>query len=338
MKKKVLKGFTLIELIVVMAIFSILMAGALALLDPVSKINKSASDFEKTSAYVDNVQDYLQNSLKYAEDVWVYQGDYDNAALIAEVNKFKEKYYKGTVNTNDGSSSVYTKGKIRIMTILNNDMTKTEIDGSVYVDKDSDGNPLCKGQILLSEAEYKSDILDDDYNTSATPVSSISTPEIQLNPDFFNKEFSFEYVLGASKLKNTGNDTARLQNTIAGTPEYTARATMNHQNFAIGIVTYDNEEYAKLSSPQTGEYPFTCQYSVATIPLMNVISNKGDAKNYFVYEKKSEEVKDAYGNPVLDFEGNPVMKEYPNKSKVVEQPSSSSAWNLQLSSNPTGGC
>ncbi|MDD6345608.1 MAG: type II secretion system protein [Oscillospiraceae bacterium] len=34
MKNKILKGFTLVELIVVIAIFSILMTGALALVDP----------------------------------------------------------------------------------------------------------------------------------------------------------------------------------------------------------------------------------------------------------------------------------------------------------------
>ena len=36
MKQKQLKGFTLVELVVVMAIFSMIMFGALQLMDPVS--------------------------------------------------------------------------------------------------------------------------------------------------------------------------------------------------------------------------------------------------------------------------------------------------------------
>lgn len=38
MKQKQLKGFTLVELVVVMAIFSMIMFGAMQLMDPVSKI------------------------------------------------------------------------------------------------------------------------------------------------------------------------------------------------------------------------------------------------------------------------------------------------------------
>ena len=43
MKQKQLKGFTLVELVVVMAIFSMIMFGAMQLMDPVSKI------FQRTS-------------------------------------------------------------------------------------------------------------------------------------------------------------------------------------------------------------------------------------------------------------------------------------------------
>jgi prepilin-type N-terminal cleavage/methylation domain-containing protein len=48
MKKSVLKGFTLVELMVVMAIFSVLMAAALALTTPVSRMYKYTALAEKT--------------------------------------------------------------------------------------------------------------------------------------------------------------------------------------------------------------------------------------------------------------------------------------------------
>ncbi len=277
MKKKILKGFTLIELIVVMAIFSILMAGALALVDPVSKINKTASDFEKTNAYVDNIQDYLQDSLRYAENVWVYQGNMSDSDLKAEAEDFRNKYYNETITTKDGSHVVYTKGNIRILTILNNDMP----DGSGGVQNDSSGTPMCKGQILLNNVSYKSD----------ASVAGIGSAETQLNPTFFDKDFEFHYLLGASQLVNSGHETAQVEKISDGTG-------INYENFSMGIVTYDKAEYAKMTSPAPGEYPFTCQYTVATIPLLNIINrhNGGQPKEYYVYGKKD----DGSGNMITD--------------------------------------
>ena len=48
MNRKVKKGFTLVELIVVMAIFSILMVGVMAITKPVSAIFRNTSISEKT--------------------------------------------------------------------------------------------------------------------------------------------------------------------------------------------------------------------------------------------------------------------------------------------------
>ena len=48
MKKSIKKGFTLVELIVVMAIFSILMVGVMSLITPVSNMFKSTAISEKT--------------------------------------------------------------------------------------------------------------------------------------------------------------------------------------------------------------------------------------------------------------------------------------------------
>lgn len=278
MKKKNLKGFTLIELIVVMAIFSLLMAGALALVDPVEKINKTASDFEKTNAYVDNIQDYLQDSLRYAENVWVYQGNMSDAELKAEAEDFRQKYYNETITTKDGSHVVYTKGNMRIITILNSDVS----DGSGGIQNDSNGTPMCKGQILLNKFEYESD----------SSITNIGISETQLNPTFFTKDFDFAYLLGASQLVNSGSDnTAKVETISDG-------SGINFENFSMGIVTYDKAEYSKLSSPADGEYPFTCQYTVATIPLINIINrhSHGQPKEYYIYGKKD----DGSGNMIPD--------------------------------------
>ena len=50
MKKMTRKGFTLVELLVVMAIFSILLVGVMAIIKPVSTLFRNTSISEKTYA------------------------------------------------------------------------------------------------------------------------------------------------------------------------------------------------------------------------------------------------------------------------------------------------
>ena len=55
MKQK-LKAFTLVELVIVMGMFTIIMFSVLQLLDPVSKFFVRSSNFEYTTACVDNIK------------------------------------------------------------------------------------------------------------------------------------------------------------------------------------------------------------------------------------------------------------------------------------------
>jgi prepilin-type N-terminal cleavage/methylation domain-containing protein len=52
--KKKIKGFTLIELIIVMAIFGAIMAAAVGLMSPVSKVFRNTAQYEQTRAAIDN--------------------------------------------------------------------------------------------------------------------------------------------------------------------------------------------------------------------------------------------------------------------------------------------
>ena len=69
---KKLKGFTLLELIIVMAIFSIIMYSAVQLLAPVSKFFVRSSNFENTTACMDNMRRCIEGNLKYADRVRAY--------------------------------------------------------------------------------------------------------------------------------------------------------------------------------------------------------------------------------------------------------------------------
>ena len=57
---KRVKGFTLIELIVVLAIFSVIMFGAMSLMTPASKIMTNTENMENGSAAVSSISKYLE--------------------------------------------------------------------------------------------------------------------------------------------------------------------------------------------------------------------------------------------------------------------------------------
>ncbi len=74
MRNNKLKGITLLELIIVMTIFSGLMIGAVSLIGMVQNLYITAKEFESVNADLDNVSRYIENNLKYADKVNVYTG------------------------------------------------------------------------------------------------------------------------------------------------------------------------------------------------------------------------------------------------------------------------
>ena len=119
MNKKV-KGFTLVELIVVVAIFGIIMAAALNLLLPVGKQFTTTAEFEGARSSVDNVSRYISGSLKYAnrctlvagKDYYDGAGDIDTSKMETEINDFIKYYYDDNLDidySNDNEVLNYSK-------------------------------------------------------------------------------------------------------------------------------------------------------------------------------------------------------------------------------------
>ena len=184
MKKSVLKGFTLVELLVVMAIFSVLMAAALALTTPVSKMYKNTALAEKTYSYSHNIQEYIQNTLEYSDNLYIYTTDTLGTTYSSDLQKLAEDYRKDHYQdliTYDGATERMIRGKVYIMRLLNKPDTS---DAS---------NPIPAGQIVLYEYGFKDNAID----------PTCVTKKAVLNPTYFNakdSKYSFSYALGASKL------------------------------------------------------------------------------------------------------------------------------------------
>ena len=148
MKKNVKKGFTLAELIVVMAIFSIVMVAVMSLIDPVSKIYKNAAVSEKTYANANSIQTYLQTNLEYAEAVLVATSDNigDGAGGVtsdeiqAIVEDFGKRHYdfvvtgtsKSPTQLNEFGNECWVNGNIHVIRCVNSGDDRGQIMHSVY--------------------------------------------------------------------------------------------------------------------------------------------------------------------------------------------------------------
>ncbi|MBR5682465.1 MAG: type II secretion system protein [Ruminococcus sp.] len=199
MKRIIKKGFTLTELIVVMAIFSIIMVAVMSLIDPVSRIYKNTAVAERTYANANSIQTYLQTNLEYAEAVVVATsdnigdgtGDVDSSELQALVEEFGRTHYNYIVTARSKSSSELDKlGDV------------CWVDGNIHVLRLVNSGDD-RGQIMHSVYPFESN---DSSNNGFTLINPSSVDEEPaLNPAFFNArdaKYNYSYALGSNKFVN----------------------------------------------------------------------------------------------------------------------------------------
>lgn len=88
--KKILKGFTLIELIVVMAVMSILMLGIMRMMDPIRTTYVDSTYYESQRSTQNGIATYIGESLRYATKLGIYTGT-SASDLSNAVSNFKSK-------------------------------------------------------------------------------------------------------------------------------------------------------------------------------------------------------------------------------------------------------
>ncbi len=119
--KKQVKGFTLIELIVVMAIFGTILASAMALIQPSSKVLSNAQNQESGNAAVSNISSFLENELSSVEYLSVIN-DAASTPNTGYIEEYVKSYYEGVLKA--GSTvdhREYGEGDIHMMVVNNND-------------------------------------------------------------------------------------------------------------------------------------------------------------------------------------------------------------------------
>ncbi len=124
-KKSTLKGFTLIELIVVVAVFGLLIAATLSFVTPTRKVYKNASEYAGASAMVDNVRRVVEDNLRFANRMDIYAGPdlsgyaSEEAFVNKKVELFRTKFMLG-----DSDRVTFARDRVYVMKIDNPEETQ----------------------------------------------------------------------------------------------------------------------------------------------------------------------------------------------------------------------
>ncbi len=293
--KKNLKGFTLVELIVVMAVFGIIMLGTMQFLDPVNRMMKGASIQEANSATVDNIKRYFESTLRYSSTVYVHNGDlkdYDgggNPILITGADEearqkqavlnFVNDYFTDKADKNNNP----IKGQVHVMKIDNDNqgrITESLFDftaGYNYNDWNSTTNTW------------------DDSKFSSGSVSTVSIDQPVINEVYY-KDYSIFATLGYNTVNPVHDGDISAMPTKVTNDQYFGRInpvmfdnggtltpyTFGLDMFSFTFVTYKNTDGAKeYHHIVDGEHIFGSPYSSsnATLALVNMKAGFCDTYN-----------------------------------------------------------
>ncbi|MBQ8961864.1 MAG: prepilin-type N-terminal cleavage/methylation domain-containing protein [Ruminococcus sp.] len=241
-RRKKLRGFTLIELIIVMAIFGIIMLGVMKIADPLAKVMNKSSTKEKSAAYVDNISDYLDKSMRYAKYMQIYEGEFSDYALSEKeaVEEFVNDYYDGCIDSNND----LMKGQLHIMKVINQGSYGGGVSPTQITVRDGAGNiyDANDGEIWETIWEFTcgDSYIDDggikQWNES--PDVKITDSKMVINREHL-RDYGYYYRYGYSTFEAVDH---------AGTDAFFALdpsdVTVGSNRFAMSIVAYptDNKE------------------------------------------------------------------------------------------------
>ncbi|MBQ3138520.1 MAG: type II secretion system protein [Ruminococcus sp.] len=205
--KRKAKGFTLIELMIVLAIFGIILSLVMSFIDPVAKVMKTTSTRERTAAYVDNIGEYIDNSLHYAKFMRVYNGDFCDSTYMAPLDSdlmkaemaAVQKMVDESLDQAVDSSGNPIEGRARVLKLINSTPDRVKNTGcnevgqiyeSVY--KFTVGDHVYK---RVTDAEGNETLeLIEDKSTDST-ISTVYTNQPVVNDEHLN-EYCYYYVKG----------------------------------------------------------------------------------------------------------------------------------------------
>lgn len=288
-KTKRLKGFTLIELIIVMAIFSMIMFGALAMILPVTNQFRNTVKFENVRANLDNVRLYIEGSLRYADRVHIYTGTEANDANInSAVSTFISNYkFNGDYSVVEGSDTkTYNRAVV--------DTSIADIE--IYVMEIHNGGTTNKGKISLRTYD-RTGVLKSDRDFAVNKA--------------FYENYGFNINFGSpidqQAYGEAGHGVIDIDDYVDKNGNPDPNGFLEYENFSPGnfAVTVEAEEF------KNGTYSTTNFNSTATFALMNVWD--GGVKRDLFYSKNITDSTDT--EPKYNFKWfNPITNQIENKA------------------------
>ncbi len=105
--KKVLKAFTLIELIIVMAILVILMSAIMNMFKPIRETYVDATLYESQRTAQNGIVQYMTESIRYATDLGIYTKNINGVNTVTDaVTHFNKSYLKANgIDPDDPANS-----------------------------------------------------------------------------------------------------------------------------------------------------------------------------------------------------------------------------------------
>lgn len=261
------KGFTLVELIIVMAIMAILLVAVMSMTGPASKIAKRTKLSDSTYSIANNVENYLQRTLEYAENVWIFDStDSRSADIPKTVREFKNAYYNhlcfGTTAGASGNA-VFAKGNIYVMRL---DNSTGQIHTTAYTFPNSSRDTI----------------------TAGADTTAIE----ELNPAYFvrdNTNYHVRYVLGATELVPVTDGGGNIERNNDTDPYYNIASEKNGElvsknftNQAISIVVNEGAD------PAAGKFEGPAVINVAPLSFTNINYRNGRPQQRMVLNDGDE--------------------------------------------------
>ena len=286
MKLKKLKGFTLIELIIVMAIFVSVLTAILQLMEPVNEVFADTVMYEGQRTAEQGIADYITESLRYSE----------RASIIDQGQSVTFPGTSSPYNIDDESAAVnYFAAKNSL------DLTDSDVCDRINViriDRTTtykDGDYLYTGRLIRRKG----------WDASVTPFAAVSTVDIEdvkstyttsklymaLGPDYYGKD---SYSICVPKYDDFGNlrqlqmgfDVECESFIIGGTTANNLRAnrqiktttssTVTAMNYLIKI---DMLDYQTNDQKDFGKYGTSTGYGSSTAKDTYIVFIRPNAKN-----------------------------------------------------------
>lgn len=324
-RKTTVKGFTLIEMIVVVATFSIIMIAAMNLMLPSRKLFDRSYSTESMISSAAQVHTYLEETLRYASSIQIQQTTPTKSDLITFVDN---TYRSKLVLDNLTAAPKRYEGKFYVLDIDNTPDAKGntgQIRKWVYDFKAGGLVELKEKTELDGKKSYWSKDIDTTITPDAAPA--IGSSVLCLNQGIFN-EMNFTISLGVFDAKANPSGDAIYYTLEKNANYYSYNSeTFAPDNFGFTITTYPkripnteakvyknalsiDQTQTRFANPSGGAgYAFykAANYS-SSISFENMVSAHSSLSGarYITFAKTDPEETDAAYGIRLDADGDSV--------------------------------